>query len=95
MVAKIGFATTYAEGVLKRVRQPYSVIPPIMGEANDIGRWVGTMTGPYRKYPGLLHRVALFEDRDRGLLVAEVQLFASSGAPSYAVVIGMLQPACD
>jgi hypothetical protein len=92
MLAKIGFATAYAEGALKRVREPFPVVPAIMGETNDIGRWVGTMTGPYRRYPGLLHQIALHEDRDRGLLVAEVQLFASSGAPSYGVVIGTLQP---
>jgi len=91
MIAKIGFATAYAEGALIRVREPRSVVPAIMGETNDIGRWVGTMTGPYRKYPGLLHRVALHEDHDRGLLVAEVQLFASSGAPSYGAVLGMLR----
>jgi len=88
MIAKIGFATAYAEGALELIREPCPVIPAIMGATNDIGRWVGTMTGPYRKYPGLLHRVALHEDRERGFLVAEVQLFASSGAPCYAVVIG-------
>ena len=92
MLAKIGFATAYAEGTLERVCEPCSVIPAIMGDTDDIGRWVGTTTGPYRKYPGLLHRVALHMDLDRGLLVAEVQLFASSGAPSYGVVIGTLQP---
>jgi len=92
MLAKIGFATAYAEGTLTRVHELYPVIPAIMGETNDIGRWVGTMTGSYRKYPGLLHRVALHEDHDRGLLVAEVQLFASSGAPSYGVVLGTLSP---
>ncbi len=92
MIAKIGFATAYAEGALIRVREPCPVIPAIMRETNDIGRWVGTMTGSYRKYPGLLHRVALHEDHERGLLVAEVQLFASSGTPCYGVILGMLHP---
>lgn len=92
MVAKIGFATAYAEGALTRIDEPCPVIPAILGEANDIGYWVGTMTGAYRKYPGILHRVALHEDQERDFLVAEVQLFASSGTPSYAVVLGTLRP---
>ena len=91
MLAKIGFAMAYTEGALTRIDEPCPVIPAILGEADDIGYWVGTMTGAYRKYPGLLHRVALREDLERGLLVAEIQLFASSGAPSYVVVLGTLR----
>lgn len=90
MLAKIGFATAYAEGALTRIDEPCPVIPAILGDAEDIGNWVGTMTGVYRKYPNLLHRVALHEDLERNLLVAEVQLFASSGTPSYGVVLGTL-----
>lgn len=91
MLAKIGFATAYAEGALTRIDEPCPVIPAILGEADDVGYWVGTMIGAYHKYPGLLHRVALHEDLERELLVAEVQLFASSGAPSYGVVLGELR----
>jgi hypothetical protein len=92
MLAKIGFATAYAEGILARVGQSCPVIPAILGEEDGIGTWVGTMTGAYRKYPELLHRVALHEDRERSLLIAEVQLWASSGTPSYGVVLGTLRP---
>lgn len=92
MLAKIAFATAYAEGALSHIEEPSPAIPAILGEANDIGYWVGTMTGAYRRYPGLLHRVALHEDLERNLLVAEVQLFASSGTPSYGVVLGKLRP---
>ena len=91
MLAKIGFATAYAEGALTRIEEPSPAIPAILGETDDIGYWVGTMTGAYRKYPGLLHRVAVHENLEHGLLVAEVQLFASSGAPSYGVVLGELR----
>lgn len=91
MIAKIGFAAACAESALGRIGEPCPVIPAILGESNDIGRWVGTMTGPYRKYQGLLHRVALHEDRERGFLIAEVQLFANSAAPCYGVVLGTLR----
>jgi len=92
MLAKIGFATAYAEGALARIDEPCPVIPAILGEADNIGDWVGTITGAYHKYPNVLHRVALHEDLERNLLIAEVQLFASSGTPSYGVVLGTLRP---
>ena len=92
MLAKIGFAMAYAEGALARIDEPCPVIPAILGEADNIGDLVGTITGAYHKYPNVLHRVALHEDLERNLLIAEVQLFASSGTPSYGVVLGTLRP---
>ncbi|MFC2099584.1 hypothetical protein ACFLSF_01985 [Candidatus Bipolaricaulota bacterium] len=91
MLAKIGYATAYAEGALDRLDAPGAVLPAILGELDDIGQWVGRITGPYSKYPGLLHRIALRVDLEQRLLVAEVQLFAMSGAPSYGVVLGKLR----
>lgn len=45
---------------------------------------------PIRKYPGLLHRIALIEDHERELLIADIQLFADSETPSYGVILGKL-----
>ena len=91
MIAKIGYAMAFAEGALSRVDGPCPVLPAILGEVDDIGRWVGTSTEPIRKYPGLLHRIAIREDRGRHLMVAEVQLFADSETPSYDVILGCLK----
>ncbi len=88
MIGKIGFATAFAEGALAMIDGPTPVLPAILGDADNIGRWVGTMTGLYKKYPGVVHRVAVHLDSASGLLVVEVQLFADSGAPSYGVVLG-------
>ncbi len=91
MIAKIGYAMAFAEGALSGVDGPSPVLPAILGEVDNIGRWVGTLTEPIRKYPGLLHRIAIREDLDRCLIVAEVQLFADSETPSYGVILGSVK----
>ena len=81
----------FAVGALHRLEGPSSVIPSILGKVDDIGRWVGTPTDPIRRYPGLLHRIFIREDRERRLLLAEVQLFSNSETPSYGVILGHLK----
>jgi hypothetical protein len=48
---------------------------------------VGTLAPPFVRYVGLRHRFA-FRETKSGLLVGEVQLFASAGAPTYIVILG-------
>ena len=91
MIAKIGYATAFALGDVDRLEGPSPVIASILGEVDDIGQWVGTLTNPIRKYPPLLHRVEIHEDKERRLLVAEVQLFSDSETPSYGVILGSLK----
>jgi hypothetical protein len=91
MIAKIGYATAFALGELDRIDGRSPVIPSIFGEVDDIGRWVGTLANPIRNYSDVLHRVAIHEDRERRLLLAEVQLFSDSQTPSYGVILGPLK----
>jgi hypothetical protein len=91
MISKIAYGMAFARGDIDRIEGPSPVIPSILGDVDDIGRWVGTLTGPIRKYPGLLHRVEIHEDRERRLLIAEVQLFSNSETPSYGVMLGHLK----
>jgi hypothetical protein len=91
MLAKIGWATAIAEGVQDRIDEPAPILPSIRGEVDDIGQWVGTLTDPVRKYPELLHRILIHEDRSKGMLIAEVQLFSDSETPSYGVILGRLR----
>jgi hypothetical protein len=58
-----------------------------------LGRFVGTLAPPFVRYFGLRHRFA-FRETEGGLLVAEVQLFASAGAPTYVVILGELAKEC-
>lgn len=91
MLAKIGYAMAVAEGAQKRLDGASPILSSILGDIDDIGRWVGTLPDPIRTYPGLLHRIALREDRNKGLLLAEIQLFADSETPSYEVILGALR----
>ncbi len=86
MIAKIAYAYAVAEQQIDPRRWQPEVVLSIIGKRDEIGRWVGTLQDPIRKHPGLLHRIALREDRERNLLIGEVQLFADSETPSYGVI---------
>jgi hypothetical protein len=90
MLAKIAYCFAFKQGVLNKLDGPCLVLPAILGQNKDIGHWVGTFTGPFRTYPGLLHRCKFHQDMENGFLIAEVQLFADSQTPTYGVVLGRL-----
>ena len=91
MLAKIAYAMAAAEDQLGLIEGDATLPPAILGTTNDIGRWVGTLTQPFQAYGGLLHRVLIHQDNQKGLLVGEVQLFSDSQAPSYGVILGKLR----
>jgi hypothetical protein len=91
LIAKIGYSMAFAEGKLSRIEGSSPVLPSILGEVDDIGQWVGTLTDPIQKYPGVLHRIAVREDRAHRLLIADVQLFSGSETPTYGVILGSLR----
>lgn len=91
MLAKIGYALAVADGHEYALDGRAFVLPAILGERDDIGQWVGTHTDPIRKYPDLLHHMAIRKDFERGLLMAEIQLFSDSETPRYGVILGRLR----
>jgi len=91
MIAKIAYAFAFAEGAVDSLDGSATVIPAILGERNDIGLWVGTLTKPCESHPGDLHRLILHRDHEKGLLIVEVQLFSDSETPSYCVILGRLK----
>ncbi len=91
MIAKIAYGFAVAEGKSSLLDGPAFVLSAILGETEDIGKWVGTQQGPIRKFPSLLHRLTIREDRDRLLLFGDVHLFADSETPTYEVVLGRLK----
>ena len=91
MLAKIAYCFAIKNNELIKLNGSCLVLPAILGESDDIGHWVGTIDGPLRTYNGLLHRLAIHSDTEKGLLIAEVQLFASSPTPTYGVILGRLQ----
>jgi hypothetical protein len=91
LIAKISYAMAVAQGQANLIDGQPFVHPAILGESDDIGRWVGTLTKPITKHPGVLHRADIRKDEKNGLLVAEVQLFADSETPAYGVLLGRLK----
>lgn len=91
VIAKIAYSSAAAEGILDQIDSDSPVVPSILGRIDDIGRWVGTISGPVEHYPGHLHRILFHRDIDRGLLVGEVHLFSDSQAPRYGVILGKLR----
>lgn len=92
MIAKIAFSMAVAVGALAEIKNHHSpVLPAILGKANDIGRWVGTITDPISRHEGHLHGVLIHRDEQKGLLLGDVQLFSDSQTPRYGVILGELK----
>jgi len=92
MIAKIAFSMAVAVGTFAEMKDHHSpVVPAILGKANDIGRWVGTITDPTSSHEGHLHRVLIQRDEQKGLLLGDVQLFSDSQTPRYGIILGKLK----
>ena len=92
MVAKIAFSMAAAVGALAELKSHQSlVLPAILGKADDIGRWVGTITDPITIQKGHLHRVLIRKDEQKGLLLGDVHIFSDSQTPRYGVILGELK----
>jgi hypothetical protein len=86
MIAKVAYATAVAQGATF-IGRPY-VIPAILGETDDIGRWVITLPKPFETHTEHLHRVSFIGSQEPDLLVADVQLWSNYGTPHYGVILG-------
>jgi len=84
-VAKIAYGFTVLSLGLEHIADRY-VLPALLGEMSNIGRWVGCdRASPLGPSTGL-HAVTLrMEDKEIHVMV---RLFAQFGAPEYHVVIG-------
>jgi hypothetical protein len=91
MLAKIAYSTAVGQAMDQGVKlldgDPF-VLPAILGQADDIGRWVGTFLKPFERHEGRLHRVEFGMMGDTDTLISEVQVFADSGTPLYGVILG-------
>lgn len=94
MLAKIIYAYAVAELGLDNIEEAF-VIPAILGQKDDIGRWVGTIRREIEPKKGLLHRLKISIVREKQILLGEVQLFADSSGPTYSIVIGKYEPALN
>lgn len=90
MIAKIAYSWAVAEKKVAKLDGEPCVLSAILGTTDDIGRWVWTLAGFQDNREGVLHYIALHEDFEKGLLIAEVCLFGDSQAPRYGVILGRL-----
>jgi hypothetical protein len=90
LVAKIALSTAFGERLVARVRGTDALAQSILGKTDDIGKWVGNLTGPSSTRTRALHTISFKEHPQRRLLLSEVHLFADSQAPLYTIVIGEL-----
>lgn len=88
MTAKIGYAMAVAVGVVDPAGRRPEVVRSILGEIDEIGRWVGTLAEPRELQRSVLHEVGIHRDPDNGMLFARVQYLTAVGSPVYGVVLG-------
>lgn len=91
MVAKTAYANAHANGQISRLKNPAALVEAMLHRPNGIGKFVGTMQGPFLKRKGIGHYLGIHEHHEAGVLFATVQFFAASGAPTYVVVLGNLR----
>ena len=90
MTAKVAYSMAVALGQIDPARGRPQVVRSILGEVDDIGRWVGMISQPRHWYSNVLHYVAITRDVDRGVLRGRVQYLTDVGSPSYEVILGHL-----
>jgi HNH endonuclease len=92
LIAKFAYCIAFADGAFSRIieeRPP--VVTAILGDTDDIGRYVGSIDEGGTSREGVLHYSSMHEDTQQGLLVSQVQLFADSQSPRYYVILGSLK----
>lgn len=90
MTAKVAYAMAVAEGLIDPSRGRPEVVRSILGEVDEVGRWVGMMDQPRHWATNVLHTILIQRDTENGLLVGQVQFLTDSGTPFYTVVLGRL-----
>ncbi len=87
LIAKVAYGMAiYLEGY--DYFETRYVVPCILGQRDDVGRWVGTASGPFHPPGEGLHEVSVFPVGQEAW--AYVRLFAKAGTPTYLVVLGTL-----
>ena len=93
MLAKIGYCQAVAQFGLDAIQEVY-VLPAILGQRNDIGRWVSSSNIVMKPEVGIGHQVwsARFKRVDAGdpseLILTHIHLFAHLNSPTYTVIVG-------
>jgi hypothetical protein len=90
MTAKVGYAMAVAIGAVVPSRGRPDVVRSILGQVDQIGRWVGTIADPRVIKSDLLHEVTVHREEQKDFLFARVQYLTAVGSPIYGVILGGL-----
>lgn len=88
MTAKVAYSMAVAVNAIDPTNGKPEVVRSILGEVDDVGRWVGMVSQPRRRIRDVLHHVAVQRDSEHHLLVGHVQYLTDTGTPTYVVVLG-------
>ena len=93
MLAKFGYCQAVAQFGRDAIRKVY-VLPAILGQRNDIGRWVSSSNITMKPEVGIGHQIwsVRFKRVEAGtpseLILTHIHLFAHLNAPAYTVIVG-------
>ena len=91
LTAKIGYAQAVGSGAIDPSLGRPAVVSSILGEVDEIGRWIGTVAEPRFREPSVLHQATVQADLKNNLLIARVQYLTIVGTPVYGVILGNLK----
>ena len=89
LLAKIAYGFAISKFGLGKMQKTY-VLPVILGESKDMGRWVGCLPYSKQRTAGKGLHVLRLHMIDKKVVLAYVRLFASCDTPEYLVVVGTL-----
>lgn len=87
LLAKIAYGYAFFCGITEDIEDRNRLVAAFLDNPETLGGFVRTKPGANVVYPDVLHRLEVIQFDD-GLVVAEVQLFANAGAPTYLVALG-------
>ena len=85
MLAKIAYGFSVAYLGMENIEEVY-ILPAILGQKDDVGRWVGTAKDIHLEIGKFLHHVELAIINEE--IIARIKLFALYNVPEYLVVVG-------
>jgi hypothetical protein len=85
MLAKIAYGFSVAYLGMENLEEVY-VLPAILGQKDDVGRWVGTAKDIRLDIGKFLHHIELAIINEE--IIMRIKLFALFNVPEYLVVVG-------
>jgi len=85
MLAKIAYGFSVAYFGMENLEEVY-VLPAILGQKDDVGRWVGTAKDIRLDIGKFLHHIELTIINEE--IIVRIKLFALFNVPEYLVVVG-------